>query len=229
MIKRRDLILGGLGLGALGAAEAMRPRSKMTLLPKGATVDATIPAAFGPWQSHVSDLVSPEQAGRLAQTLYSEIVARVYLNDGTGAAVMLLAAYGDTQSDLLQLHRPESCYPAVGFTLQMTAPADLPLPGGANLPIKRVVATLEDRRENIVYWTRVGEALPRTGSEQRDARLKNAMGGYVADGILVRCSAIGDSDTSFKLLDAFVPTLLQATPKTQRQALVGNTISRRIA
>lgn len=229
-MRRRDLLLGALAVGALGGAEALRPRKRLLLLPKGGTIQGAIPEGFGDWQAQsASDLVGPEQAGRLARSLYSETVSRVYTEAATGAAVMLLAAYGDTQSDLLQLHRPESCYPAVGFTLRSARSVELPLPGGAALPVRQVVAFTEQRTENIVYWTRMGETLPQTGGEQRIARLQNAVQGYIPDGILVRCSVLGESDEAFVVADRFIGAMLRATPRDRRPALVGTDLARRIA
>ncbi|RAK66533.1 exosortase-associated protein EpsI, V-type [Phenylobacterium kunshanense] len=226
-MRRRDLVLAGLAVGALGAAEALRPRRKMKLLKSG-TVAQAIPEAFGLWEAHADELVSPEQAGRLARTLYSEIVGRTYVNAESGAGVMVLAAYGDTQSDLLQLHRPESCYPAVGFTLTSARSIALPLRPGVTLPAREVVATMEGRTENILYWTRMGETLPRTGGEQREARLQNAIQGVVPDGILLRCSMLGESEKSFSTLSAFVPELLRSVPKPQLPALIGTNLAKSI-
>ena len=142
MMRRRDLVLGGLGLGALASAEALRPRKRLVLL-RGTTVDLTIPRRFAGWEAQpVADLVGPEQAGRLARALYSETISRIYFEPATEAGVMMLVAYGDTQSDLLQLHRPEVCYPAVGYTLESMRSVELGLPGGAILPARRVVATM---------------------------------------------------------------------------------------
>lgn len=227
-MRRRDLVLSGLALAAFGAAEALRPRQRLTLL-KGAEVKEAIPAQFADWEAENADLITPEQAGRLASSLYSELVSRNYYDTTTGAMVMLLAAYGDTQSDLLQLHRPESCYPAVGFALEMAQSVAFPLGGSAILPARRVIATLESRRENIVYWTRMGEELPRTGGEQREARLTNAVKGFVPDGILVRCSVLGETQESWKVLERFIPTMLHAVQPRFRPALIGTDLSRRIA
>jgi EpsI family protein len=226
-MRRRDLILGAAAVGALGLAEYLRPREKLKLLRTG-TIAEAIPETFGTWEARTSELINPEQAGRLARSLYSETIMRTYLDPQSGAEVMILAAYGDTQSDLLQLHRPESCYPAVGFTLRSTKSVDLPLAPQAILPARRVVAAIQDRVENIFYWTRMGERLPRTGPEQREARLGNAMKGYVADGILVRCSVLGDSGPAFEVLDGFVPQMLRAVQPALRPALIGTALAQRI-
>lgn len=225
---RRNLILGGMGLASLGAAEALRPRQKLVLLKDG-TMAAALPREFGKWSSQDSDLVNPAQAGRLAQALYSETISRLYYNVDTEAAVMLLIAYGDTQSDLLQLHRPESCYPAVGFTLKSSKPTSLPLGDGHSVPGRLVVATLSDRVETIAYWTRLGERLPQSGGEQRIARLENAMEGYVADGALIRCSALGDIERSVQTMNAFIPQMLRAVSAPHRPAFVGSQLARSIA
>jgi EpsI family protein len=228
-MRRRDLVLGALGVSALAVSEALKPRKRLILL-KGEKISEALPATFGAWDSQTaSGLVTPEQAGRLARTLYSEIVQRTYLDKASGAEVMLLVAYGDTQSDLLQLHRPESCYPAVGFKIELTQPFDVPLGGKVFLPARRVIATTDDRRENIVYWSRMGERLPRNGEEQRADRLANAMQGYVPDGILVRCSVLGNSDDSFAVLQRFVPELLRATRGGVRPALIGTKLSDQLA
>lgn len=227
MMRRRDLILAGLGVSAIGAAEALRPRRKLVLL-KGGTLNDAIPAEFGAWASESADLVSPEQAGRLANALYSEMTGRAYYNKDTGDTVMMLLAYGDTQSDLLQLHRPESCYPAVGFTLELSQPTDVGVAPGVSIPGRRVVATLQDRRESILYWTRLGERLPRSGGDQRTARLLNAMDGYVADGVLARFSTVQEPDNAFRGLERFVGELLRAMPRDKVQALVGTSIAQKI-
>lgn len=229
-MRRRDLILGALGVCALASAEALRPRKRLVLLPKNSTIEKSIPLSFSGWEAQsVDDLVGPAQAGRLARALYSETVARIYFEEKTGKAVMMLAAYGDTQSDLLQLHRPESCYPAVGFTLRSAESVSVPLPGGVILPARRVIAYTEQRTEDILYWARMGEALPRTGGEQRMARLQNAMQGYVPDGILVRCSTIGATAEGYASLQRFVGAMLEAVEPANRPALVGADLARRIA
>lgn len=226
-LRRRDMILAGLGVAALGTSEALRPRERLVLLKNG-TIAEAIPPQFGNWISNNADLVSPEQAGRLAKTLYSETVGRAYDNTADGSTVLILAAYGDTQSDLLQLHRPESCYPAVGFSLEMTQPTKVNL-GDGQLPGRRVIAKIEERVENIIYWTRLGERLPQSGGEQRDARLANSIDGFVADGILVRCSVVGESAQAFATLERFIPEMLRSVRNDLRPALIGTRLAQRVA
>lgn len=225
---RRDLILGGLAVAALAGSEALRPRRRLKLLESGTIADR-LPATVGPWrEENVSGLVGPPE-GQLARSLYSEIVSRIYRNQDSWAGIMLLAAYGDTQSDLLQLHRPEACYPAVGFDIASTRAASLALSGGAVLPVRHVVATTKERTENILYWARMGEDLPQSSGDQRAARLENAMRGYVTDGILVRLSMLGDPEQAFPILDQFTSQMLQVMARSTRPALIGTRLSQQMA
>lgn len=225
-MRRRDLVFGALGVAALGTAEALRPRKKLQLL-QGGTIDKALPVRFGAWSSETSsDYIGPELSGSLTRALYSEIVPRTFFNDDTGAAVAVLAAYGDTQSDLLQLHRPEFCYPAVGFNLRLSRPEKVPLGRGLVLPSRKVVAYTQERTENIIYWTRMGEDLPQSAGEQRTTRIAQSIQGYVPDGILMRLSVGGDSDASFATLAEFIPAMLKATPMYGRKALVGTKLAK---
>lgn len=225
-MQRRDFLIGGACLAAAGAAYALEPRKRLVLL-AGKMADA-LPIRVGGWSAENSDgLVQPKTEGELAATLYSEMVGRIYHEADTGEAVMMLVAYGDTQSDLLQLHRPEACYPAVGFNIVSSAQDKLKLPGGAELPVRHVVAAAQGRQENIIYWVRMGEQLPASSGEQRRARLQNAMAGYVPDGVLIRFSSVGaDTNAAFGVMNRFIPTLLSAVAADKRQALLGTRLAK---
>jgi hypothetical protein len=92
------------------------------------------------------------------------------------------------------------------------------------------VADAPGRREAILYWSRLGEDLPVSNREQRLDRVRTAMSGYVADGLLMRISALGaDPELVFPHLEQFVPVLLQATAPQARSVLVGTQLARSIA
>jgi EpsI family protein len=221
MTGRRKFLMGAGCVAAGGLAYALKPRRRVTLL-GDAKMEDVVPVSFPGWSAEAAEnLVKPELDG-LAASLYNEVVQRTYRGDLEPADVMLLVAYGGTQSDMLQLHRPEVCYPALGFTIKSKVDAVTPLPGGTELPVVRLVAVAGDRIENIVYWTRLGEALPRDNKQQRSILLKNAMEGFVPDGVLVRQSVINpDSEAAFRLLDGFIPKMVAAVKAGERRALVG--------
>lgn len=227
MVARRDLILGLAAVAAAGAAYQLTPRKKVLLLLEHAKMADIVPVVFGPWSAAADpNLVTPDTTGKLAALLYSELVSRVYTNEQTGREVMMLIAYGDTQSDLLQLHRPESCYPAVGYELKMTAPAAIRLADAAVLPGRKVVAVKGERQENIVYWARLGEFLPDSSRAQKVDRLRTAMRGYIPDGALFRFSDVSnDADGSIERLESFIRDLVTAIPPGKRRAILGTQLA----
>lgn len=236
MIERRDMLIALACASALGAAEGLRPRHKLARLREGAKLTDIVPAHFAGWAvGGGGDIVLPRTEGSLAARLYSDQLARVYKPDAPapGAAngsidpeVMVLIAYGAAQNDVLQLHRPEVCYPAIGFQITARQMLDLPLPSGAVIPAVALTAQSGGRIEDIVYWTRVGDALPRTAGEQRSDRLRSAIAGYVGDGMLVRASSVRiGSQPNYPTLEAFMVALMKAVAPRDRAAFIGSAIN----
>ncbi len=233
MINRRDL-LAGIGCGsALIAAETLRPRKRLVLMPAGAKLAQLIPTSFVGWKLGGSgEIVLPRTEGSLAARLYSEELARIYvsanpLGDQDQAVqdreMMLLIAYGSIQSDTLQLHRPEECYPAVGFEIVDRREIDLPIGISRLVPAVAMTAQSGDRIEDIVYWSRLGNDLPRSLDEQRWDRLRAAFAGFEGDGALVRASAVraDPAKPQFAELAAFLAGMVNALPPRARVALLG--------
>lgn len=230
MISRRDLIVGAACLAAAGSAEAVRPRHRVSLLPEHQTLEATIPKAFGTWKLREGEgIVTPESENSLAAKLYNQSVGRMY-EDPDGNVVMLLIAYGNTQSDTLQLHRPEVCYPAFGFAIVENEATTILLAPGAVIPARNLVASVPGRDERITYWTRIGEYMPTSNSEQREMRFRNAIQGIIPDGVLVRISnMLPDDAGGFAFNKRFAADLLAAVPASVRPALVTTAAARQIA
>lgn len=223
MISRRDWLAGCSCVGALGLAEALRPRERLTLMPTGSKLASLVPHEVSSWRSASGgDIVIPRTEGTLASTIYSDQLARRYVSDSGRAEIMVLAAYGAAQSDILQLHRPEVCYPAVGFEIAERRLVDLALPGHPALPVVAITATTQWRTEDLLYWTRVGNDLPQTSAEQRSDRLRAAFNGYVGDGVLFRMSAVrNDESPRFADLGAFARALVDSLTGPARLALLG--------
>lgn len=230
MIDRRDLLIGAACLAGGAAAYGLKPRRRLSL--QGAAKLANlVPRQVGDWASHdVSDLVAPQTPDDLAAKLYGETVGRVYSQASTGHEVMMLLAHGDSQTNDLQLHRPEVCYPAFGFTITNSRRIELPLAASVTLPARRLVATAPERQENIIYWSRLGEFLPTDGAQQRLNRLTTAMHGYVADGLLARFSMLGsEPEAAFTVVAGFIGALVLAVPAKQRLSLIGTPRANQLA
>lgn len=221
-LSRRDILFGAVCVGALGSAEVLRPRTQVRLMDT-VPLAQMIPNRIGSWSvGEGGDIVQPKVPGSLSDRLYTDTLTRRYVDGATGNEVMLLIAYGGAQSDLLQLHRPESCYPAVGLEIQRRVNHDIALPGGALVPAVALTAGAGGRVEDILYWTRLGEYLPRSPADQRRDRLKTAMAGLVSDGVLVRASTLrAGSRPADAVLDGFLADMVAALPAQQRRGLVG--------
>lgn len=221
-MNRREALVGLACLGSAAAAEALRPRGQIILKDKRA-MKAIVPRAFTGWSSmDGGEIVLPKTPDSLSDKLYSELVTRVYHPAKDASDVMLVVAYGPAQNKDLQLHRPETCYPAIGFSVSERRFLSLPLHGGQSLPVVELTAYSPGRVEDILYWARVAEALPPTASQQRWDVLKTAMRGYVGDGVLVRASAVRtDDQPAFPTLRRFVGAMLDAVEPAERKTLIG--------
>jgi len=222
MILRRNLLVGGACVAAAVAGTALKPRREVPLL-KGAKLADVVPATFGDWISEdMSDPLAINGEGTLSAKLYNELLVRQYVNQKAEVAITALLAYGGRQSDELQLHRPEVCYPAFGYDLTRNEAISLPVGGSATLPARRLLAEQEGRRESIIYWSRMGEALPQDGGQQRKARLEIAMQGIIPDGLLSRFSIVGDDpNQDWASIGAFVTQMIAAIAPNRRNVLVG--------
>lgn len=226
-MRRRDVLFGAACAATLGGAELLRPR-RLISLAGGRKLSGMIPVAFGGWAAEGGgDIVQPKVPGSLADSLYSETVARSYRHSDGGIPVMMLIAHGDSQSDLLQLHRPEVCYQAIGFAIADHRFDPVMLAPGVSIPSVELTARAGSRTEDVLYWTRLGEYLPTTAGEQRRDRLATAMDGYVADGVLFRISMVRYGEVAdWQRLASFVRAMMAAMSPAGRVALIGTSRAR---
>jgi len=219
---RRGFLIGAGCLAAAAGATTMRPRERMSLMGKLKLEDA-IPQQFAGWSKYdTNQIVTPEGENSLAKQLYSQSVGRLYVR-GQDEFAMMLIAYGDTQSDTLQLHRPEVCYPAFGMEIIKNDLATIPVARGVDVPGRDLTAINAERQEFITYWTRIGQSLPTNGSEQREAKLASEFSGVIPDGVLVRFSTVAeDPKQAFATNRRFIGDLMAAVSPAVRRVLVGD-------
>ena len=218
-LSRRSMLLGGMVLATSATVAGLELRNT-TQRPINRSLEGEIPRQVGGWVSGgESEVVRPAEAADKA--IYDQELSRVFLSaDNPG--IMLLIAYGSTQSDTLQVHRPEFCYPAAGFDITKTEQVTLPLSASKGLSAAFFTATRNDRVEQVLYWVRLGQYFPDTWLQQHLAATKNALRGLTTDGVLVRASVIdSDAAKAKQLLLEFLQQLtLNATP-VGRTALLG--------
>ena len=222
MTTRRDLLIGALCVGGAGTAYALEPRRRVSLL-GNRTLASIVPSRFGPYAARdVSDLIAPREDS-LAAALYGQTVGRVYSSSQGGPEIMMLLAYGDTQDDKLQLHRPEVCYPFFGYAISQNRPMEIELASGVTIPGRTMIARAPDREETILYWSRLGEYLPESHLQQQEDRLATAFRGDIADGVLARFSvADADPAVSVSAMGNLIAALIQAMSPNSRDVLIGS-------
>ena len=220
-LSRRQALTGGLLLATAGTAFALTPRETIDLFGK-AKLDRMVPPRIGDWSYHSqSGLVLPPE-DQLSERLYAQLLTRVYIRGPQDPPVMLLIAQSPAQDGVLQVHRPEVCYPASGFALSQARVVPLARPGGAPIAARAFAAEGSERTEQLLYWTRIGHELPTNWSSQRMAVIRANLAGAVPDGVLVRISTVSpDRDWADAYLAGFVSALFGAITPTAVRALVG--------
>lgn len=219
-VNRRAFVLGGAMLAAAGAAAARIPQ------PNSPSIDeekfkAMVPNTIGNWKfQQASGLVLPPEDA-LSDRLYDNLVTRIY-TDPAGQVMMLLIAYKNFQNGVLQIHRPEICYPAGGYILSDTVAGEIPIGASVPLPVNSFSANGNERDEQVLYWTRIGERFPVRWSEQRMAVLRANLAQINPDGMLARVSMTGDDMTASKpAMMKFIADLRTASPPALRRILFG--------
>ena len=219
-LSRRETLIGGAFLAAAVAGLALTPRHTENML-GAAKLDDLVPRRIGDWQFNTaSGLVLPP-ADQLRDSIYSQLLTRTYMRDGQ-APVMLLIAYSGAQDGTISVHRPEVCYPASGYRLTLSEPHQVSLAPGLSVPSRAIIAETEVRREQLIYWTRLGSHFPTRWFDQHLAVAAENFAGMIPDGVLIRMSSTGPGD-QFAVLDGFARDLFRAVGLRMRQVLLGPT------
>lgn len=218
---RRHLAVAATLLFALAASFALTPREKISAQHK-IDLESMIPKQFGDWRGVDAPvpLITPPDIVASLKLLYSQTLARTYINSH-GERIMLSVAYGGDQSDGLQAHRPEVCYYAQGFRVSDPAPASVSF-SSTHIPVEQLVATQGARIEPITYWITVGDTAIAGKIQQKLAQLRYGLTGRIPDGILVRVSSIGrDNPAAYRQHAEFIQAMLAGMPDADRVHLIG--------
>ena len=217
-VDRRKVLLGLLFCSAAGLAAWRQPNKRLDYLGKQ-KLDDLVPKAIGPWKFvAASGLVVPPD-DQLSRALYSNLLTRVY-SDGQNPPVMLLVAQSGSQTGVLQIHRPETCYTAGGYHISAVTPQPIQV-GSTIVPTNSMDASADGRVEHVIYWTRVGDRMPASWKQQRLAVAEQNIRGIVPDAILVRVSTVtDDANNARATLQAFVRALIASVPLNRRSVFI---------
>jgi EpsI family protein len=219
----RNILLLILMLATAGLAIAMRPTHKIADLGPKVDLESMIPHEFSGWreekQSSVQ-IIDPSTKEMLERT-YSQTLTRTYVN-GDGYRIMLSIAYGTDQTDAMQVHRPELCYPAQGFFLQNMVSDTLSVRDG-RIPVTRLLTTMGARSEPVTYWITIGEHAISSGENKKLVEIGYALRGQIPDGMLIRVSSIDTQvENAYEIQNRFSAQMLEALAPEYRQRLTGN-------
>jgi len=219
----RNFILLALMLAASGLTLALRPTHKIAEQGPAIDLEAMIPRTFGEWreeQYKSVQIVDPQQQEMIDQ-IYTQTLSRTYVNTN-GYRIMLSIAYGDDQRDGMQMHYPEVCYPAQGFTLQDKQAGALVTASGP-IPVTRILASLGQRNEPVTYWTTIGDRVFQGGFQKKLAEMGYGLNGEIPDGMLIRVSSIdAEAANAYEMQTQFANQMLAALAPKYRQKLNGS-------
>lgn len=218
----KSLLLFALMLASAALAAAMRPSGSLADERPPIDLAAMVPTSFGPWreQTNVAGHIVDPELQQTIDLIYTQTLTRNYVH-ANGYRIMLSIAYGKAQTDNLQLHLPEVCYPAQGFKLEHIEKTPLDL-GGQTITARRMQTHLGQRFEPITYWTVVGDHVTASGVDKKLAEMRYGLRGRIPDGMLVRISSIDRDPKEAHLIQAdFAAALVAAIAPEHRARFAG--------
>lgn len=208
-------------LCAMIIAEILTPVARMSTQRHQFDINRIVPQQFGSWSLMAganNGVVDPELRSKV-ESAYSQTISRTY-RDASGHEVMLSVAYGGDQEDMMQVHRPEVCYVAQGFSMQDLGTREISTVHG-RVKAKLLLAKQAERIEPITYWIKIGDAIAVNGVAWRIERIKYGLSGSIPDGLLFRVSSIGsDLQQQYEIQESFIQALAASlTPEQYKQIL----------
>jgi EpsI family protein len=222
-LRTKQWVLLALMLVSASLGAALKPTIFLSDELPAVDLQTMVPTAFGEWRElpgTLTQIVNPQQQETL-EKIYSETLSRSYVN-AQGYRVMLSIAYGKNQNKSLELHSPEVCYPAQGFTVADRRKTSLAVLG-KNIAATQIDTHLGQRFEPVTFWTVIGSTVPATTVQKRLVEFRYAVTGRIPDGFLVRVSSI-DKETAqaYALQSRFADDLMRALAPQSQPRFVGD-------
>lgn len=224
MSRRRGLVLLGAMAGTAWASEAFKPRERLSLTKPPIQLAQQVPTKLDGWvvDTSIMPLVADASLQSKLDALYSQLLARTYVN-AAGQRVMLSIAYGaDQSSESTAVHRPEFCYSAQGFRVRGVGRHKLSV-GTRQIDVLRLVGEMGSRFEPITYWVTLDEKASLPGLSRKLDQLSYGLKGQIPDGMLVRVSTVGLPEAqSFAVQEQFLEALYQGLAPAVRTRYFGS-------
>jgi len=218
---RRTMIAGGALAAASLFANLRRPDIPFRMLKPGTKLDDLFPRKVDDWEYEGSNGLVLPPPDQLRDRIYNSLLTRYYASPTT-LPIMMLIAYSGQQDGVLQVHRPEVCYPAAGYDIIESHIDPLNVGRGLVIPSHFISARSNSRHEQLIYWTRIGNAFPTRWWQQHVAVAEENLHGRVPDGVLVRISTAAASDgDAIAVLNRFTTSMLTMLSPLARRILFG--------
>jgi len=221
-ITLKNIVLMALMLLSAGLGAALRPTIYMADERTPIDLESMVPTAFGDWREQLNmsaQIVDPQQKETL-ERIYSQTLTRAFVNS-QGYRIMLSIAYGKNQSKSMELHSPEVCYPAQGFSVAEKQKTTLDLLGQP-IAATKLQTKLGQRHEPLTYWNVIGTNVTTSMIDKRLVDLRYSLTGRIPDGILVRVSSIDTAtDNAYAIQSQFAAEMIQAIAPENRSRFIG--------
>lgn len=199
------LLIGILALLASIVAYMLRPTILMADTFPRQPLASEIPTAMQRWNKVSDDVmvVDPTQEAVL-NYLYAETFSATY-RDANNHRVMLSIAYGRDQADGHDVHKPDLCYPAQGFTILESSVISLALGVEYSIPAQYLKTRRSTRAEPLIYWTTAGDRVYLGKFGKKRVAFEYSLKNLIPDGLVVRVSVIEeDEQLAKRLINNFV-------------------------
>lgn len=219
---RRTMIAGGALATTSLLANLRRPDVPLRMLKPGTKLDDLFPKKIDDWEYEGSNGLILPPPDQLRDRIYNSLLTRYYASPTT-LPIMMLIAYSGQQDGVLQVHRPEVCYPASGYDIVESHIDPLDTGHGLTIPSHFISARSNSRHEQLIYWTRIGNAFPARWWQQHVAVAEENLHGRVPDGVLVRISTAASSDKdALIVLNRFTQSMLAMLTPPALRVLFGD-------
>ena len=219
LLSRREIVTGLLMLSAAGVAAARKPDHPLNYLGSH-KLDDVVPMSIGRWNFVANSGVVVPPNDQLQLMLYSQQLTRVYSN-GTDPNVMLLIAYSASQTGFLQVHRPEFCYTAGGYSLSDPRLHEVSLNPSKTFRANTLNATRDGQVERLLYWTRIGNHIPPSWMQQKLTVAEENLQKIIPDAVLVRVSMISpNEEQATRTMDEFVREMIASVAPPMRRVFI---------
>lgn len=217
----KSIVIALILLFALAGGHFLKPEIQTRSVEQMPNFENIIPKQFGNWKIDDTLPIILGDPGQLAllDKIYSQNISRTYLSK-TGQRLMLAVAYGYNQSDEMQVHKPEVCYPAQGFKV-IGKTSGLLKTQFKTIPVTYLETQKGPRREFVSYWILVGDQVVQGDINRKLQQLKFGLKGVIPDGLLFRVSTIGATDKEFIVQKQFISELLESLGYESSKKLIG--------